>query len=392
MAAPRKLRAYLVPLVCAALAVLAVRSLWPYVRGTALILDLTHAAPSVRPWIPVRAAAVTTRDIDVPARHGAIRARLYQPDRADGGTVAVFPGVHGGGVDEPRMAALSTTLAAAGFIVLTAPLPELRAYIIKPRSTDDIEDVARWLAAERSLAPTGRIGLVGVSFAGGLALVAAGRPSLAGKIDVVTALGSHANLPRTMRYLCTGELPGGGTLAPHDYGAAVIMLAAAHHFVPAEQVEPLRAAITHFLDASSDEVSYPDRAKARFEEARAMADALPEPARTVATWVNTRDVKTMGPKLVPYIEELGGDPALSVERSPATTAPVFLLHGSHDNVIPFTETPALASYLAAHGNTRVTSLLTPLISHAEVGAERPPSEIWKVIRFWGALLSVSPGR
>ena len=93
-----------------------------------------------------------------------------------------------------------------------------------------------------------------------------------------------------------------------------------------------------------------------------------EPARTVARWVNERDVQTMGPKLVPYIEELGGFAALSAERSPATTVPVFLLHGSHDNVIPYTETPQLEAYLRARGNARVTSLLTPLISHAEVGA------------------------
>ena len=328
----------------------------------------------------------------MPARHGAIRARLYLPDRPAGEAVAVFPGVHGGGVDEPRMSALSTQLAAAGFTVLTAPLPELRVYTIRPRSTDDIEDVAVWLSGAHDLAPTGRIGIVGVSFAGGLALVAAGRPSLAGKLDVVAALGSHGDLPRAMQFLCTGDLSDGTHMAPHDYGAAVIMLAAAHHFAPPEQVEPLRATITRFLDASSDEVSFPDRAKARFDEARAMAAALPEPARTVATWVNERDVKTMGPKLVPYIEELGGFAALSAERSPATTVPVFLLHGSHDNVIPYTETPRLDAYLRAHGNARVTSLLTPLISHAEVGAAPSLGEIWKVIRFWGALLSVAPGR
>lgn len=372
--------------------VLGARSAWPYVRGTALILDLTGAAPGVRRWLPVRSAAVTTRDIDVPARHGAIRARLYLPDRRDGETIVAFPGVHGGGIDEPRMASLSSKLAAAGFTVLSAPLPELRAYTIRPRSTDDIEDVAGWLAAQRDLAPSGRIGMVGVSFAGGLALVAAGRPSLAGKLDVVAALGGHSDLPRAMHYLCTGELPDGGTLPPHDYGAAVIMLAAVPFFVPAEQVTPLQTTITRFLDASSDEVSYPDRAKTRFAEARAMAAALPEPAHTVATWVNERDVKTMGSKLVPYIETLGGFAALSAERSPATTAPVFLLHGSHDNVIPFTETPKLEAYLRAQGNTRVTSLLTPLISHAEVGASPSLSEVWRVIRFWGALLSVAPGR
>jgi dienelactone hydrolase len=365
------------------------RQLWPQVRSAALILDLTGAAPRARAWLPVRAAQVTTRDVDVPTRHGPVRARLYVPDNAGGRTVALIPGVHGGGVDEPRMAALSRTLAASGLTVLSAPLPELRAYTIRPRSTDDIEDIAGWLAADRTLAPTGRIGLVGVSFAGGLALVAAGRPSLEGKLDLVGALGSHGDLPRAMRYLCTGTMPDGTIVPPHDYGATVILLAAIPHFVPADQVATLRHGVTTFLDASSDDVTNPARSAAGFAEARRLGEAMPEPARTIMGWVNTRDVRSLGPKLVPFIEELGGAAALSPERSPATRAPVFLLHGSHDNVIPFTETPTLEAYLRARGNARVTSLLTPLISHANVAAAPAVTEVWKLIRFWAAMLDVA---
>ena len=363
----------------------------PYLRAAALILDLTGDAPRLRTWLPVRVVPVTTRDVDVPARHGAVHTRLYLPAVPTGQTVAVFPGVHGGGVDEPRMSALSHQLAAAGLTVLSAPLPELRVYTIRPRSTDDIEDVAGWLAAQPDLAPTGRIGIVGVSFAGGLALVAAGRPSLAGKLDLVTALGGYGDLPRAMRYLCTGELPDGRVQPPHDYGAAVILLAALPHFVPAGQVEPLHHVVKMFLDASSDDATDPPRSAALFSEARRLGNALPEPARTVMGWVNNRDVTTMGPKLLPYIEELGGAAALSPERSPATHVPVFLLHGAHDNVIPYTETPAIESYLRAHGNARVTSLLTPLISHANVEASPSAWEVWRLIRFWAAMLSASPG-
>lgn len=374
-------------------AALALVLLWlsagPELRATALILDLTGSAPRARTWLPVRIQRVSTRDIDVPARHGAIHTRLYMPATPTGQTIAVFPGVHGGGVDEPRMSALCTKLAAEGLTVLAAPLPELRIYVIRPRSTDDIEDVAGWLAAQKDLTPSGRIGLVGVSFAGGLALVAAGRPSLAGKLDLVTALGSQGDLPRAMHYLCTGELPDGTIQPPHDYGAVVILLAGLAHFAPPEQVEPLRRAVTTFLDASSEDATDPPKAATLFAEARHLEDALPEPSRTVMHWVNTRDVKTMGPKLLPYIEELGGAAALSPERSPATSVPVFLLHGAHDNVIPPTETPRLESYLRARGNTRVTSLLTPLISHANVAAAPSAAEVWKLIRFWAAMLRVA---
>ncbi|TAK13522.1 MAG: hypothetical protein EPO35_10245 [Acidobacteria bacterium] len=360
----------------------------PTVAAAALILDLTGQQKTLRAWLPIRAQAVTSRDFDVPARHGAIHVRLFEPAAPTGGTIAIFPGVHGGGVEEPRMNALSRQFAANGMRVLIAPLPELRVYTIKPRSTDDVEDVSVWLAAQRDLAPTGRIGLVGVSFAGGLTLVAAGRPSLRDKLDLVAALGTHGDLPRAMAYLCTGVLPNGTAQPVHDYGSVVILLAGLHHFAPPDQIEPLRHAIVTFLDASSNDVTNPAKSAALFAEAKRLGDALPEPAREVMGWVNRRDVKTLGPKLLPYLEELGGAAALSPERSPAAMVPVFLLHGSHDNVIPYTETPNLAAYLASQGNPRVTSLLTPLISHANVEGAAPPfGEVWRLTRFWAAMLS-----
>jgi pimeloyl-ACP methyl ester carboxylesterase len=364
----------------------------PTLAAAALILDLTGQQPGLRSWLPAKSQTVTTRDIDVATRHGVVETRLFTPAEPAGGTLAIFPGVHGGGVEEPRMNSLARQFAANGLRVLIAPLPELRRYTIRPRSTDDVEDVALWLSSQKDLAPTGKIGLVGVSFAGGLTLVAAGRPSLAGKLELVAAMGTHGDLPRAMKYLVTGVLPDGTAQPVHDYGSAVILLAGAHHFAPPDQVEPLRHAITTFLDASSLDVTNPAKSAVMFDEARRLEAALPEPAREVMGLVNRRDVKTLGPKLVPYLEELGGAAALSPERSPVTTAPVFLLHGSKDNVIPYTETPLLAEYLRAHGNRRVRSLLTPLISHANVGASRPPlGEVWRLTRFWASMLSVLSG-
>ena len=65
----------------------------------------------------------------MPGRHGAIAARIYRPDVPTGQSVVVFPGVHGGGLDEPRITALSSRLASSGLTVLTAqndfPMPFL---------------------------------------------------------------------------------------------------------------------------------------------------------------------------------------------------------------------------------------------------------------------------
>jgi dienelactone hydrolase len=360
---------------------------WPYVTSTAVILDLTGRGGAWRHVLPVRVRDVVTRDVSVPTRDGQLAARIYTPVGGSTRAVIVFPGIHTGGVDEPRLAALSHRLAATGLTVVSAPLPDLRAYRIIPHATDQLEDAAVWATSQRELAPSGRVSLIGVSFAGGLALVAAGRPSLSGKLDVVVSLGGQGDLPRALQYLCTGVLPDGSRRAPHDYGVVILLLAALQHFVPAAQVEPLHDAIVTFLDASGYESTDRARSARLFAEARAKAAGLPDPARTVMGWVNDRNVAALGPKLLPYLEELGGDPALSPERSPATQVPVFLLHGAADNVIPSTETPRVADYLGRHGNARVAYLLTPLLSHADTSASVRMADAWALVRFWTRMLA-----
>jgi dipeptidyl aminopeptidase/acylaminoacyl peptidase len=103
--------------------------------------------------------------------------------------------------------------------------------------------------------------------------------------------------------------------------------------------------------------------------------------------VNDRDVVALGPQLLPYLEELGGAPALSPARSPAARASVFLIHGQTDNVIPSQETLELGAYLRRAGNRQVRWLLTPLLSHADL---QPPHALdaWRLIRFWKDMLSV----
>jgi acetyl esterase/lipase len=269
--------------------------------------------------------------------------------------------------------------------VASVPLPELRRFQISPVSTDMIEDAAFWMASDRTLSPNGRVGLAGVSFAGGLALVAAGRPRLADRIQLVVAVGGHADLPRVMTYLCTGRLPDGTTRAPHDYGMAILLLEALPRLVPPEQVTTTRQAVLTFLEASSAASTDPGRSPAMFTDARQAADQAPEPSHALLELLNDRNVSALGPKLLPYVEDIGGAVALSPDRSPPTGAPVFLLHGTEDNVIPSTETPLLADFLEQHGNNRVRWLLTPLLSHATV---RPANvdDAWKLIRFWKDLL------
>ena len=319
-------------------------------------------------------------------RGGDLRGRMYVPADVSGRPVLLVPGVHAGGVDEPRLINFAREIAATGHPVATVELPDLIRYQLSPRSTDMIEDAARWLEThwqDRMPARNRRVGIMGISFSGGLAVVAASR--MEDRAAWVLSLGGHGDLPRTLRYLCTGEQPDGTVRPPHDYGVAIILLGVADRMVPDEQAEPLREAIRSFLRASHLDMVDKPKAALEFGRVRELGDRLAEPARTFMTWVNDRNVAQLGPALLPHVSALAGDAALSPERNPPPKAPVYLLHGADDNVIPAAESAVLAADLRRRGGS-VVQLATPLITHAEV--DHPPAvrEIWRLLRFWAAPL------
>jgi dienelactone hydrolase len=356
-----------------------------YVRGASFVIEAAGIdgwPRTIASWSAGPSFRIDGRRI--PTRHGSLTARVYGSGGDNRGAVLLVPGVHAGGIDEPRLVGFAEDLAARGFVIVTAELPDLQQYAITPRSTDMIEDAARWLSEQRGFAPDGRVGLIGISFAGGLSIVAAGRPSIRDRVAFVLSFGGHGDLPRTLRFLCTGTLADGTRHAPHDYGVVIILLGVAERMVPADQVAGLRAGIRTFLEASHVDMVDKPRAQTIFARAREMAAAMPEPSRALMTAVNDRDVAGLGPRLLPHVEALGADRSLSPVDSPAPTAPVFLLHGADDNVIPPLESTLLAGHLRPHTDVRV--LLTPLITHAEVNNPTDWGEIWKLVSFWTAVL------
>ena len=368
-----------------------------YARGASLVIRAAHlegwlrqaADIQARPWQAGPAQTITTR-------HGSIPARIYRPSGTARRAVILTPGVHAMGIEEPRLKGLAGELAATGLTVVTIASPDLAHYRFTPQSVDQIEDAAKWLLAQPDLAPDGRIGLMGISFAGGLSLVAAGRPAIRDHIAYVFSFGGHGDLPRALKYLCSGlepHAPGEPAdrpqhfRAPHDYGVAVILLGAADRVVPSDQVAPLRHGIETFLRASQLTLVDMKQARAVYNESTAIAATLPEPSATLMKMVNDRNTKALGARLLPIVSDpTVYPPSLSPEGSTPPAAPVFLLHGTDDTVIPAVETLLLAQHLEA-AHVEVHPLLSGLITHAEVDKTAAAAETWKLIRFWTLLLS-----
>jgi dienelactone hydrolase len=356
-----------------------------YVRAATFVVQAAGMTGLVATAADFETHEVSERSLSIPSRNGDLPARWYAPRFPKRTPVLLVPGVHAAGIEEPRLVGVAKDLASVGTPVLTTELADLKQYAITARSTDMIEDAALWLAHQRELAPHGRLGIIGISFAGGLSIVAAARAGLRDHVDFVMSFGGHGDLPRTLRYLCTGIQPDGSLRPPHDYGVAIILLGVADRVVPAEQVSSLRDAILSFLEASRLDMVDKAKSQAEFARARSLASNLAEPSRTLMGYVNDRDVRRLGPILLPHVSALGGDPSLSPSRSNPPAAAVYLLHGADDNVIPAAESVLLARELRDRGIT-VHHLTTPLITHAEVDRPPSPGEIWQLVRFWGTLL------
>lgn len=362
----------------------------PYLHGLTLVFRAADLGGPLRRIADVATVRITERTV-LAGNKEALRARVYAPITPARHTVLLVSGLHPAGIDEPRLVGLARRLAEANVTVVTPDIPELSRFEITSALTDRIEDTAAWLAAQSSLTPRGRIGLMGVSFSGGLAVVAAGRPSLRNRLLYVFSLGGHDNLRRVLEYFCAGvpdDTPASGitrpTRPPHDYGVAVVLLNVAEQLVPPGQAAPLREGVRRFLWASHlDMVDKPEAAR-QFAALRETVRTLPEPSATLLEHVNNRDVARLGPRLLPHLGGLADEPALSPSRSPEPSAPVFLLHGRDDNVIPAIESQHLAARL--RNRIPVRLLLTDLISHAEADQPAHVIDVLKLAGFWGDLL------
>ena len=174
--------------------------------------------------------------------------------------------------------------------------------------------------------------------------------------------------------------------APHDYGLVVVLLNLAPALVPPDQVDSLRHGVGLFMRASHIATVDQARAATVFAEAVAHEATLPEPARALLHAVNTRDVTLLGTWLLPAVEQTALPDGISPASAPPPRAPVFLLHGTDDNVVPSIESRLLGDDLRARG-AKVHVLITSLITHAEVDRPPTPREVWALVRFWGAMLA-----
>jgi pimeloyl-ACP methyl ester carboxylesterase len=120
-----------------------------------------------------------------------------------------------------------------------------------------IGESVKWYAAQTG----GPVGVMGLSFSGGLALVAAADPLYHAEFKFVVAVGSQDSMDRVTRYYRTGEdvRPDGSVevLPAHEYGPLVLEYEYLEDFIPARDLGPVRAALStpvYLLHGEADNI------------------------------------------------------------------------------------------------------------------------------------------
>lgn len=351
---------------------------WPFIKDhleAIAVLDQISGQPVPLIVGDAVAHSISTEELTLNIESGAIRSRMYLPeDKPNAPALIVLHGVHHLGIDEPRLEAFAAAMASSGIRVLTPELPDIKDYHVDSTSVKTIGESVQWFARKTG-AP---VGVMGLSFSGGLALVAAADPLYKPDFKFVFAVGSQDSMGRVAQYYRTNEddLPNGTKelLPAHEYGPLVLEYEYVEDFVPPVDIAPIRAVLRAHLyeDKAAEQAAslkLDDRQK---KEALELMDATSTKTRTLIANANSKHAAEMA----------GLSPRGKLKTM---TTPVYLLHGQADNIIPSAETLWMASELPSE--TLQAMLVSPVISHIDFEGARPGAwDEWKLLHFFALVM------
>jgi dienelactone hydrolase len=353
-------------------------AVWPFVRShlqAIAILQLVSGQPVPSAVKEVVSDPFTPEDITLPLESGVLRARLYLPlGKPHAPALVVLHGVHHLGIDEPRLQSFASAMASCGIQVLTPELPDIKDYHISSTSIARIGEAVQWFDKRTG----GPVGVMGLSFSGGLALLAASDPLYHPDIKFVFAVGSQDSMNRVASYYGTGEdaRPNGTMelLPAHEYGPLVLEYEYLEDFVPPADIPSmrffLRAHLYENKDAEDDAYSY-------------LTESQKVAAKQLLDTNSPKTRRLIAATIAKHAEELQGISPRGVLRT--MTTPVYLLHGEADNIIPSAETLWMASELPR--TSLQAALVSPVISHIDFEHANPTlMDQWRLIHFFALVM------
>jgi dienelactone hydrolase len=346
----------------------------PHLRAASLMLRFSDPKTS---GIAVSFANHPFKEEDGSALtpHGPLRYRLYIPqDVKNPGGVVLLHGVHHLGIEDPRMWNLARALAGAGVLVMTPELQDLADYRVTARTIDVIGDSTVVLSTRMNRS----VGLIGLSFAGGLALLAADRKDYAPNIGFVLAIGAHDDMGRVARFFAANIIakPDGteAALAAHEYGVLVLAYSHLEDFFSPQDVPTAREALRQWLwdqpQAIQTAASLSKEGQHEMDELLHHRDQLQEALLKEIT-LHRAEMDAVSPH--------GHMADMHI--------PVYLLHGAGDTVIPASETLWLAKDVPP-ANVKAV-LVSQALVHVDMDAKVTWQEQWQLVDFMSQVLEAT---
>lgn len=329
---------------------------------------------------------------EMPYRLGEadVAGTVYLPSReaSDRGTLRPGPawlvmhGVTVPGRKHESLIRFARALAASPATVFTPEIPQWTALRLDPDLTRSTIAAALNALAARPEVDPARMGLVGFSFGAPQALIAAADPSIKPHLKTVVGFGGYADLHRILRFLFTGVHEWEGVeyqQRPDPYGRWIVGANFLTKVPGFEDAQPLADTLHELASlAGQRRIASWDPA---YDGVKAeMRTALPAPLRdTFDVFAPPADRRTDAASAGELVDRLydsirriapGLDPGPSAS---AVDAPVHLIHGRDDPLIPFTETLRMSALLreaGARGPVRET--VTSLFAHSGEGGRMGP--------------------
>src|SRR5208337_3511455 len=244
-----------------------------YLRAASLLQRI--ADPHATGWIAnYNVHAVDLRDTNFDFKGTKIPERIYLPRGVSSAPgILVVHGMHELGINEPRLVNFARSLAASGFLVMTPQVPGIADYRVQAESADLIGTAAQNFAQQLQVP---KVGVLALSFSGGLALLAASDPQYSHSIAWIATVGAHYDLAHVLRFFATGEAvrPEGSVehLPPHEYGPLIVVYDEPQDFFAPQDAQTAHEAIRLLLSGNG---------KASEELAKTMTPASQETMQAI---------------------------------------------------------------------------------------------------------------
>lgn len=276
------------------------------------------------------------------------------------------------GIDDVRILELAENLCLSGFLVVLPEFEEVKALRITFETVNSIHDICHIITSMKGLYFENKLGVFCISFTGGMGLAALSRADLQGKISSIVAIGAYSNFDVLNRHAINSF--------EYDNYASFVFF---YNFL--EKIIEISEELKKILfESALDNALY-----------RKGANSV---ALKIKNQLNLRDRKIYDSICSDSVyrkklsEEICGRMGNIISLSSPIhyienlVAPVSLIHGKNDRVIPESESVEIANVLKLKGK-KYNLEITGLLSHGDkVSLWRRASDIPGLARAFGFFL------